>query len=262
MSLFLLTDTMLLVWRKSPANIGSSMFSISLETTLDCKNAVLTVLLLLIRFYLEMILLFFFQAKHARIRIVSYNNNGLNYNNDFPEALEPVNLLGYFENIFSFICWDKENLELVEYPTKPERHRILCRIKPTVIDGVGSTVAFLDGINKVIIADFSSGLNIEVTPEHHGLSNIDKVILHEIPITATGKKANRLSLFDYSNRFSVVCSFSLDSLFSWNWRVLHLRKLVLSGLADEPITWLTLHNQLPFSSPARATFSSNRNWLN
>ena len=169
------------------------------------------------------------------------------------EGLEPVFFLGYIDHLFDFLLWDNENRSIHIYHNR-DNFNITCSEKPYLIAREGTTIAFVELSNKLTIVDFVSGLKIEATAEHHGLSTIDQVVLHKDAKSSAVAKVTQLSLFDYCNKKGVLCSLSVESLFSLRFRVVKIRELVFPKDAEEPITWVNLSNNALFVSTASKAF--------
>ena len=168
------------------------------------------------------------------------------------EGLEPVFFLGYIDDLFDFLLWDNGNRSFHLY--NRDNFNVTCSEKPTLIAHKETTIAFVELSNKLTIVDFVSGLKIEATPEHHGLSTINQVILHKDAKSSAVAKITQLSLFDYCNKKGVLCSLSVESLFSLRFRVVKIRELVFPKDAEEPITWVNVSNNALFVSTASKAF--------
>ena len=168
----------------------------------------------------------------------------------FDAYLEPLKFLGKSDGSVTFLIWDTQKRTVGIFPQNMTSQAVQCESKPYSICNIGLIVAFAEKPGKVSIKDFCSNLEIQVFPEHHGLSTVDKIIIfypdfsRRRPVNAPPKSRRKvwkatgerflMALFDYIDKKLVLSSFSVESLFALDWRVL---KIMQIGIAvDEQIT--------------------------
>ena len=113
-----------------------------------------------------------------------------------------------------FFFWNETSSYLHSKPYslyKPvEEWKIPCDSKPKLLKFKDDVLLFVQDDNKVTIYDSKTQLNVQVIPRHHGMSQIDDVVICS--------RTSALFL-DYGNKTVLVCGFTLSHRSILNWQI-------------------------------------------
>ena len=146
--------------------------------------------------------------------------------------LKKLKILGVFEvvavkafpsveQVFTLFYWNEVSSSLQsetdesQYKRRGQMDRtISCNSKPKLVKFKNQSILFVEDDNKVTIYNSNTKLKVEVLPRHHGMSQINEVVLC----------SSTSALFlDYGKRTVLVCDFTLShsSVLNWQIREIH-----------------------------------------
>ena len=120
----------------------------------------------------------------------------------------------YYENRSTFFYWNEISSylhsETDESQFRSRDWAIPCDSKPKLLKFQDHVILFVEDDNKVTLYDSDTRLKVEVLQRHHGMSQIDDVVL----------SSHTSALFlDCGKRTVLVCGFTLSHSYSLNWQI-------------------------------------------
>ena len=128
-----------------------------------------------------------------------------------------LKILGMFTAFYSehtFFCWNETSSSLI-LETEQSGNRwadwmMPCDSQPKLFKFMDDVLLFVQDDNKVTIYDSKTQLNVQVLQRHHGMSQIDDVVL----------SSHTSALFlDCGKRTVLVCGFTLSHSSTLNWQI-------------------------------------------